>query len=195
MNNESFVMYESVYKQAQILEKRLGKETAYNFLNAVMEFGLFGVIPEEDSEVWLYGFEQTITSISKAKSRYEAAVENGKKGGRKPTVDREKVIALKATGMTNKQVAAELGCSESTIEKINKENRKNQKNLNDNVNENDNNNNLELRQQAADNSSGDFPEVEKEITLEQVEALLEKGSYYIENNVVYCNDKRIFKLI
>ena len=26
MNNESFVLYESVYKQTQILEKRLGAE-------------------------------------------------------------------------------------------------------------------------------------------------------------------------
>ena len=29
MNSESFVFYESVYKQAAILEKRLGKAAAY----------------------------------------------------------------------------------------------------------------------------------------------------------------------
>lgn len=136
MNNESFVMYESVYKQAAILEKRLGKEIAYDFLKAVIEFGLYGVLPDEDDLVWLYGFEQTITSISKAKDRYTAAVENGKKGGRKPTIDKEKVLALKAQGLTNKQVAEEVGCSVSSVEKINAENRKNQKYLNENVNGN-----------------------------------------------------------
>ena len=31
MNNESFVMYESAFKQAEILEQRLGKEKAYDF--------------------------------------------------------------------------------------------------------------------------------------------------------------------
>ena len=138
MNSESFVMYESVYKQIQILEKRLGTETAMKFLNAVMEFGLYGVIPEEESEVWLYGFEQTITSIGMAKSRYAAAVENGKKGGRKKTIDDIKVIELKEQGLTNKKIAEKLGCSKSSVEKISSAYRKNRKNLNDNVNENEN---------------------------------------------------------
>jgi hypothetical protein len=113
---------------------------AYDFIKAVSEFGLYGVMPDEDSAVWLYGFEQTITSIGKAKDRYTAAVENGKKGGRKPTVSKEQALELKAQGLTNKQVAEQLNCSVSTIEKINAENRKNQKNLNDNVNVNDNKN-------------------------------------------------------
>ena len=110
------------------------------FLNAVMEFGLYGVIPEEESEVWLYGFEQTITSIGMAKSRYAAAVENGKKGGRKKTIDDTKVIELKQQGLTNKKIAEKLGCSESSVEKISSAYRKNRKNLNDNVNENVNGN-------------------------------------------------------
>lgn len=57
MNTESFVMYESVFKQVQILEKKLGKETAYDFMKAVTEFGLYGILPDEESDVWLYGFE------------------------------------------------------------------------------------------------------------------------------------------
>lgn len=140
MNTESFVMYESVYKQLQILEKRLGAETAMLFLNAVMEFGLYGVLPDEDSEVWLYGFEQTITSIHAAKDRHAAAIENGKKGGRKKTIDDTKVIELKEKGLTNKKIAEELGCSESSVEKIWTAHRKNQKNLNVNVNVNGNGN-------------------------------------------------------
>ena len=140
MNNESFVLYESTYKQTQILEKRLGAEVAMNFLNAVMEFGLYGVLPEEDSEVWLYGFEQTITSIGRAKDRYTAAVENGKKGGRKKTIDEKKVIELAGKGLTNAKIAEMLGCSVSSIEKIRSLYRKNRKNLNDNVNDNDNEN-------------------------------------------------------
>ena len=156
MNKESFVFYESVAKQGDRLADKLGKEVAFDFYKAVIDFGLYGVLPDEDSNVWLYGFEQTITSISAAKDRYNAAVENGKKGGRPKTVDADKVLELKQEGMTNKQVAERLGCSVSSIEKINAENRKNQnnqknpeitvienqknrknqKNLNDNVNVN-----------------------------------------------------------
>lgn len=128
MNKESFVFYESVAKQGDRLANKLGKEVAYDFYKAVIDFGLYGVLPDEDSDVWLYGFEQTITSIDAAKNRYAAAIENGKKGGRPKTVDADKVLELKQEGMTNKQVAERLGCSVSSIEKINAENRKNQKN-------------------------------------------------------------------
>lgn len=145
MNNQSFVMYESVYKQMEILEKRLGKETAYNFMKAVLDFGLYGVLPEEDSEVMLYGFEQTITSIAAAKERRIISIENGKKGGRKKMIDDDKVLALKETGMTNQDIANQVGCSVSSVEKIVAANRKNQKNqkntrknLNVNVNVNEN---------------------------------------------------------
>ena len=150
MNSESFVLYESVYKQASILEKRLGKEVAYDFIKAIMEFGLYGVVPEEDDIVWLYGFEQSITSIGAAKDRYNASIENGKKGGRPQTIDREKVIELHNKKYTNKQIAQQMGCSVSSVEKITATNRKNQKKPNENVNENvnENENNEFLRLQA-----------------------------------------------
>ena len=140
MNKLSFVLYESVHKQTEILERKLGKETAYDLMNAVINFGLYGELPDEDSDVWLYGFEQTITSISAAKDRYEAAIENGKKGGRPKKIDEEEVIKFKGQGLKNREIAEKLGCSESSIEKINAKTRKNQKNLNDNVNVNENKN-------------------------------------------------------
>ena len=140
MNNQSFVLYESAYKQFETIKKRLGKEAACDLIDDIMQYGLYGVLPEEESNSWLYGFEQIITSISKAKDRYAAAVENGKKGGRPQKVDINKVVELKEKGLTNSEVAKELKCSESTVEKKMAEYRKNQKNLNDNVNDNDNDN-------------------------------------------------------
>ena len=139
MNKGSFVLYESVYKQFELLKKRK-PEVAGDFIEAIMEFGLYGVIPDEESDIWLYGFEQSITSISAAKDRYNTAIENGKKGGRPKEVDQTKVLELKNKGMTNNQVAKELNCSVSTIEKVNAKNRKNRKNPNENVNDNENEN-------------------------------------------------------
>ena len=55
-NTESFVLYESVYKQFEILKKR-NPAVATNFIEAIMEYGLYGVVPDEESDVWLYGFE------------------------------------------------------------------------------------------------------------------------------------------
>ena len=117
MNTESFVLYESVYKQMEILEKRLNKETAYDFLKAVMEFGLYGVMPDDESPVWLYGFEQTITSISSAKDRRAATIANGKKGGRATKYDKDEIIELHESGMSNAKITEKIGCSLSTVER------------------------------------------------------------------------------
>ena len=138
MNAESFVFYESVYKQAERLEKKLGKEVGYDFLKAVIEFGLYGAVPDDDDNAWLYGLEQTITSIDAAKNRYAAAVENGKKGGRKRVeLNQEEVMKKKAELKTWKAVAAFYKVDEDTLRKIRKqwEKAEKPKNLNDdNVN-------------------------------------------------------------
>lgn len=151
-NKSSFVFYESVYKQANALHKRNKKEEELELLRAIMEFGLYGVIPEEESDVWLYGFEQAATSISAAKTRYEAAKENGSKGGRPVKYPMMDMVKYREQGMTNNQIAAYMGCSVKTVENKLKqydksnpeysEERKNRKNLNENytVNDNDNDN-------------------------------------------------------
>lgn len=156
-NKSSFVFYESVYKQANALHKRNKKEEELELLRAIIEYGLYGVIPEEESDVWLYGFEQAATSISAAKTRYEAAKENGSKGGRPVKFPMMDMVKYREQGMTNNQIAAYMGCSVKTVENKLKQydtsnpeyskERKNRKNLNENytvndtVNNNNNNNN------------------------------------------------------
>ena len=144
INTESFVLYESVYKQFEILKKRK-PEVATDFIEAIMEFGLYGVIPDEESDIWLYGFEQAITSIERAKTRYTASIENGKKGGRpSKNLDQDEVLAKKAELKTWKAVASFYGISEDTLRKIRASwgtvEPEKPKNLNDNVNDNVNEN-------------------------------------------------------
>ena len=125
MNTESYVFYESVQKQALILYERMGAETALQFLLAVNNFGLYGEVPEVNDEVWLYGFEQTMTSIQAAKDRRQQQIDNGKKGGRPKTIDDSKVIELHTQGVKTKEIAETLHCSVSSVEKIVAETRKN----------------------------------------------------------------------
>ena len=147
INTESFVLYESVYKQFEILKKRK-PEVATDFIEAIMEFGLYGVIPDEESDIWLYGFEQAMTSIERAKTRYNASIENGKKGGRpSKNLDQDEVLAKKAELKTWKAVASFYGISEDTLRKIRASwctvEPEKPKNLNDNENENENENDNE----------------------------------------------------
>lgn len=117
-NSCSFVFYESVWKQYQILDVRR-PEAAKAFIRAVIEYGLYDIIPPEDDEVWMYGLEQTITSIDAAKGRREKNQEDGSKGGR-PTVrfERELIEQKKQELKTWKAVAEFLGIDEKTLRKI-----------------------------------------------------------------------------
>ena len=181
INTESFVLYESVYKQFEILKKRK-PEVATDFIEAIMEFGLYGVIPDEESDIWLYGFEQAITSIERAKTRYTASIENGKKGGRpSKNLDQDEVLAKKAELKTWKAVASFYGISEDTLRKIRAswgtvepEKPKNlNDNVNDNVNENDNDNdNVKVSAEGQKK----LAELDKYIN-DQIERIMEEKGY------------------
>ena len=117
-NSCSFVFYESVWKQYQILDARR-PEAAKAFMRAVVEYGLYDIVPPEDDEVWMYGLEQTITSIDAAKGRREKNQEDGSKGGR-PAIrfERELIEQKKQELKTWKAVAEFLGIDEKTLRKI-----------------------------------------------------------------------------
>ena len=71
------------------------------YINAVMEFGIYGVIPDEDDEAWLYGLDGAIASIDAAKSRRKKNIEDGAKGGRRKTdIDVEELVEMREQGMT-----------------------------------------------------------------------------------------------
>ena len=145
--NESFVLYESVFRTYQRIYKK-DKARAADYINAVMEFGIDGVIPDEDDEVWFYGLDNAIASISAAKDRRTKNIEDGAKGGRKKIdLDNDVLSVMRDRGMSYQEIADKLGVSKSTIQRRFKEidsalvsNGVKTQNLNVNVNVNDNEN-------------------------------------------------------
>ena len=138
---DSFVFYRSF---AEVISMIPDAEDKITLLNALIEYGLNGTEPDLQYPLSAM-FKQMTSSIEGAQKRYQASVENGKKGGRPKTVDEYKIRELKEQGLTDKQIAEELKCSISSVEKVPvktrknlkvDETRKNQKNPNDNVNDN-----------------------------------------------------------
>ena len=83
MNEEKngVVIYQSMYNQfCRIAKKR--PEEAKEYLVALVKYGFTGELPDEDSDIWLYGFEADRIAIDNAAVRYLRAQENGNKGGR-----------------------------------------------------------------------------------------------------------------
>lgn len=137
--NNSFVFYATNLQAVEELEKAY-PDLAAELLRAIIDYGIYGEYDNSNPVIAAMmvniGF-----GIDKAKDRYQAAVENGKKGGR-PSIElnEAEVIEKKQELKTWKKVAEYFGVSEQTLKNYRDrwKNPKNPKNLNDNVNVNDN---------------------------------------------------------
>lgn len=122
INDNSFVMFESAYKQIIRIARQVGPETAIELLKDIGEFGLNDVWPDDNSKSFLYGFEQIATSISSAKDRRAKNKEDGAKGGRpKVTLDKIEVMAAYKELGTWAKVAARFNISERALRDKRKE--------------------------------------------------------------------------
>lgn len=134
----STVFYEQWYKTIKDLPTK-ERDKAYKY---IFEYAFYGIEPERDKSPSMSYviFGMAKPNIDSAQKRYDAATENGQKGGRPKKVTeevREKIQELRKNGMTQKQVAIELGLSLKTIQRVEKDKSQNH-NENDNVNINDN---------------------------------------------------------
>lgn len=134
MDYDNFVFYGN---WRTILEG-FDKETAKDILWQIMLYGTAGEVDTSNPMINGIVMGCCAVGIDKAKDRYANAVDNGKKGGRPTEIDVEHVQELKKSGLTNKEIATELGCSTRTVERANRQNRQN---LNININNNNNINN------------------------------------------------------
>lgn len=55
--------------------------------------------------------------IDKSKARYASSIENGKKGGRPPKYDKNKMLELHSKGMTDQEIANNIGCTLKTVQR------------------------------------------------------------------------------
>ena len=118
-NKDSMVLYGSVYRQFKRMLQRGMREDALEYITAIMEYGFDGLIPNEDSAVWLYGFDSNMASIDSATVRYAKAQENGSLGGRtRKELNKAEVLAKKEELKTWGAVARYFKVDEKTLRKI-----------------------------------------------------------------------------
>lgn len=118
-NKDSMVLYGSVYRQFERMLKRGMREDALEYIAAIMEYGFDGIIPDENSAVWLYGFDSNMASIDSAAVRYAKAQESGSLGGRaRKELDKTEVLAKKEELKTWGAVARYFKVDEKTLRKI-----------------------------------------------------------------------------
>lgn len=118
MGFDNFVFYGSWRETLEGFREEFGQDYANEVLWNMMLLATAGDIETEKKSI--IGFLQgaVMPNINKAKDRYAAAVENGKKGGR-PLVElnEEEVTAKKKELGTWKAVASHYGVDEDTLRK------------------------------------------------------------------------------
>ena len=72
-----------------------------------MRYGLYGDEPDEESEVWDYGFDGVIATISTAKDRYSKRID----------VPQEELERFVNEGRTQQEIASCYNCSVDTIQR------------------------------------------------------------------------------
>ena len=103
----SFVLYESVYVQYERLMRRGKVQAAQDFINAVMRYGLYDETPSEESEIWDFGFDGVVATISSAKDRYTKRID----------IPREELERLVSEGCTQQEIASYYNCSVDTVQR------------------------------------------------------------------------------
>lgn len=107
----SFVVYESVYAQFERMVKSGNIDGANAYIDAIMQYGLYGVVPPEEDSVWLYGLDNVFASIDSAKAKYSQKI----------NIPEAELIECLQKGMTKTKIADYFGCSTDTIRRRIKE--------------------------------------------------------------------------
>ena len=115
-NNSSFVFYESFLKSVQNVERFRGKEEAFDFAMSIIEYGCYGLPPEDTNPAWLYGFEQVRASIDAAQDRRQKQIAQGKMGGRpRKSANIDEILTMRANGLSIRAIAEQLNISDKTV--------------------------------------------------------------------------------
>jgi DNA-binding NarL/FixJ family response regulator len=112
-----FIFFESWDKYLDTLEE----DRDINYVNAVaramIKYGLYGDCKTEDETVVRRVDAVCSDLMNSTKARYAASVSNGRQGGRPMRYDPETIRQLSAQGLSQQEIAEQLGCSKKTVQR------------------------------------------------------------------------------
>ena len=92
-------------------------ELAGNLSKQIIYYGVTGEMTSEDPIVVGTVNSMCAALIEKSKKRHQAAIANGKQGGRPKKYSEETMLELREAGLSNQEIADNLGCNVLTVER------------------------------------------------------------------------------
>ena len=116
-NGENFVCIASWRDAIVALEKSNGREVANELARQIIDYGIAGEFTIDDPLIIGLMNAMCVPIINKSKRRYNACVANGRQGGRPMRYDPETIRQLSAQGLSQQEIAEQLGCSKKTVQR------------------------------------------------------------------------------
>lgn len=112
-----FIFFESWDRYLDTLEE----DRDINYVNAVaraiIKYGLYGDCMTDDATIVRRVDAVCSDLMNNTKARYETSIRNGSTGGRPMKFDPEIIRQLSEQGMSQQQIADQLGCSKRTVKR------------------------------------------------------------------------------
>lgn len=114
---DNFVFYASWLDALGGLDETNSREFANEFLRQIVIYGVTGEI--ETDNPMIVGFINAMCKdlLDKSKKRHRACIENGNRGGRPKQYNEEEIRALSQQGLSDEDIAKQLGCSARTVQR------------------------------------------------------------------------------
>ena len=114
---ENFVFYGSWKEHLNGLKELCGEDVAKEVAWQIINYGTSKEFDTDDQKIINMVNGMCRDLIISAKRRRQASVENGKQGGRPTRYNRDDIIALHNKGLSDRDIADNLGCSMRTVQR------------------------------------------------------------------------------
>lgn len=111
---DAALIYRSTW---EAIQKLPDEQKQFEVVRLLTDFQIYGTEPCAEDPFISAIVTMAIPPIISARQRYEVACKNGAKGGRPETFTLEDILRLHEQGYTQKQIATELGCDPSTVQR------------------------------------------------------------------------------
>lgn len=116
-NKENFLFLASWHDILEGYDSAGKPEIASEIAKQIIYYGVTGQMTSEDPIVTSIVTGMCAALIDKSKKRYNTCVANGKKGGRPKQYNAEDVLYLHNQGLSDQDIADNLGCSVKTVQR------------------------------------------------------------------------------
>ena len=121
MKYENFVFYGSWKEHLDGLQALCGDDVVKEVVWQIVNYGTTKSFDTEDQKIINIVNGMCRDLITSAKKRRQASIENGRQGGRPKKYTLEDMLTLKDAGLSDQEIADNLGCDVRTVRKTLKE--------------------------------------------------------------------------